>query len=595
MEPRRIRLRFRRHWRKGQRQVEDMGSQAEQGIETHLFKRFDRLVPVQRFVFGWISLMLLLILGVIAQNIWLSGYYQTIQPVPGGIYNEGVKGRITNVNPIYASSDADKTISKLIFAGLLTYNDEGKLVGNLASDYSVDAKGSTYTVHLKPGLTWQDGQPLTSQDVLYTFQAIQNPDVESPYQGGWKGVVVAAPDLRTVVFKLPGVLAPFPESLTMGIIPKHKLEKIPPTEMRSADFNTVNPIGAGPFKWDAIQVSNSGDPAKAKAQVALMPFTEFQSGAPKLQKFVVHVFAAEEDLVKAFKDKQLYAIEGLNAVPEYAKDDEAILQHNLMLRAADMVFFKTSSGVLADKAFRQALVTGSNVPDIIKRLEYKTRAVREPLLAGQLAYDPKLVQSAYDLKSAQKQLDSIGWVVGKDGYRYKSGQVLRFGLVSANSPESRMVSQQLKNQWQALGVKVNVQFKDASEFQNSVANHEYDAILNGISIGVDPDVFVYWDSSQADIRSSNRLNLSEYKNATADASLEAGRTRIDPALRTIKYKPFLQSWQQDNPALGLYQPRVLYLTNGPVAGLSENAINNPTERLNNVQNWQIRQAKVTNK
>ena len=98
----------------------------------------------------------------------------------------------------------------------------------------------------------------------------------------------------------------------------------------------------------------------------------------------------------------------------------------------------------------------------------------------------------------------------------------------------------MQQQWRALGVKVTIQLHDTADFQNALTYHDYDAILNGISIGADPDVFVYWDSSQADIRSSNRLNLSEYKNPTADAALEAGRTRLDPQLRAIKYRPFLK-------------------------------------------------------
>jgi hypothetical protein len=93
---------------------------------------------------------------------------------------------------------------------------------------------------------------------------------------------------------------------------------------------------------------------------------------------------------------------------------------------------------------------------------------------------------------------------------------------------------------------------------------------------------------------SSHLNLSEYKNTTADAALEAGRTRLDPTLRVIKYKPFLQEWQKDAPAVGLYQPRLLYLTHGPVAGLSQKPISSPTDRFINVDQWQIREAKVTN-
>ena len=191
-------------------------------------------------------------------------------------------------------------------------------------------------------------------------------------------------------------------------------------------------------------------------------------------------------------------------------------------------------------------------------------------------------------------LEADGWKTAKNGVRAKAGQPLAFTLTAADTPEDRLVTGQLRQQWQRLGVKLNVQLLGTVDFQNALTYHGYDAILDGISIGVDPDVFVYWDSSQADIRSANRLNLSEYKNPVADAALEAGRTRLDPTLRIIKYKPFLEAWQHDSPALGLYQPRVLYLTNGPVSGLGDHPVNTAIDRFANVQNWEIRQAKVTN-
>jgi len=125
--------------------------------------------------------------------------------------------------------------------------------------------------------------------------------------------------------------------------------------------------------------------------------------------------------------------------------------------------------------------------------------------------------------------------------------------------------------------------------------HTYDALLHAISIGVDPDVFAYWDSSQADIRSNARLNFSEYKSTTADTALEAGRTRLDPALRIVKYRPFLQAWQTDAPALGLYQPRFLYITRGTVYGLTDHALNSDSDRYASVADWQIHTAKVTDR
>jgi peptide/nickel transport system substrate-binding protein len=592
MQLRLLRLRFRRRLRKGQRQVEDLSSQAEQNIEKLLFRRFDRLVNVRRFVTAWLLLMVILISAVVAQTVLLSGYFQTLRPVPGGIYNEGVVGTFTNASPLYATTDADTTVSRLIFSGLFTYDDQNKLVGDLAKDISADTFGSTYTVHLKPGLTWHDGKPVTSDDVVFTYQMIQNPDAQSPLQSSWQGVKVTASDPLTVVFELPGPLASFPYNLTNGIVPKHILGSVKPVDLRSSDFNTLQPVGSGPFSWEAIQVSDA-DPSESQQQIALNPFDKYQAGKPKLQGMVVHAYASEDQIVDAFKDGQLTGLEGLTSVPKELEDMSSMQVHSIPMTAATMVFFKTTSGVLADKEVRQALVEGADVPAIINGLGYTARAVREPFLIGQIGYNPATVQSSFNRSAAEAKLNADGWMVGKNGIRSKDGQPLKFTLSGTNTPEYRYVANTLKTQWKALGVDVRVQLERPADFETTLSSHGYEAILHGISIGADPDVFVYWDSSQSDIRSSNRLNLSEYKNTTADTALEAGRTRIDPALRALKYAPFLQAWQQDAPALGLYQPRLLYLTKGPVFGLSDNVINNSVGRFNNVVNWEIRQAKVT--
>jgi peptide/nickel transport system substrate-binding protein len=513
--------------------------------------------------------------------------------VPGGIYNEGVLGTFTTANPIYAVNDVDTTVSHLIFAGLFSYNDKNQLVGDLASHYSIDSKGTTYTVYLKPHLTWQDGQPLTSQDVLFTYNLIQDPDAQSPLENNWQGVVVSAPTPLEVTFKLPNVLASFPYNLTTGILPQHILENTPPTEMRTADFNTLHPVGSGPFSWLALQVSGD-DPSVAQEQIALSPFANYQGGEPKLQEFVVHAYADQQQLVQAFTSGQLTGIEGLQEVPSTIAKMKSLQVHNLLLTAGIYTFFKTTSGVLSDQTVRQALIEGADVPAIVSNLGYPTRLVREPLLEGQLAYNALYSQASYNPAAARSLLTKDGWVMGANGIRSKDGQPLSFILSVENTPEYENDANELQSQWRRLGVDMQVQLQPTDDFDITLQSHSYDAVLYGISIGVDPDVFVYWDSSQADIRSENRLNLSEYSNPVVDEALESGRTRLDPLLRIIKYQPFLQAWQQNAPALGLYQPRLLYLTNGPVAGFNDHVINVATDRFDNVQNWEIREAKVTN-
>ena len=535
---------------------------------------------------------MILIGALVFQNMTLGNYFQTLKPVPGGIYNEGIVGSFTNANPLYATNSVDTSVSRLVFASLFKYNNQNDLVGDLATGYSVDAKGLVYTVHLRPHLTWQDGQPLTSADVLFTYKTIQNPDALSALQSSWQGIIVTAVDPLTITFKLPDPLASFPYNMTNGIVPQHILAQLPVADLRSADFNTLHPIGSGPFVWQSIQVTGS-DPAIVQSQITLTQFKNYHAGRPKIQQFIVHAYASQNQLIKAFAAGQLSGAEGLNYVPSVIQSMSGAQVHSNILTAANMVFFKTSSGILSDKKLRSALVQASNVPKIIDSLGYPTRAVQEPLLVGQLAYDPSLKQLGYDQKSAQTTLEANGWLMGKNGIRTKNGQNLTIRLSTPDTPEYHLVASQLQKDWSRVGAQLQTQYLDKSDFQTTLSQHDYQALLYGISIGVDPDVFVYWDSSQADIRSVNRLNLSEYKNATADAALEAGRTRLDPMLRTLKYKPFLQVWQQDNPALGLYQPRSLYVTNGSVAGLGDGNINTPTDRLNNVENWEIRLAKVT--
>jgi len=595
MQTRRLKLIWRRKYRRSQKQVQGLSDQTDDFIEKHLYDRLHKLNPVKRFVFSWLGLVLLLIVLVIAQDISLSGYYQSPSTIAGGIYSEGIPGVFTNSNPIYAQTDADQTVSRLIFGSLFTTNAAGQLVGELASSYSVDSIGKTYTLNLKPNLYWQDGKQLTAQDVVFTVDTIENPLAQSPLYSNWVGIKAYATNPNTVVFKLPDVLASFPQNLTLGIIPEHILSVISPEDLRSANFNTISPIGSGPFSFQGVQVINGSSPSEEQVKIELTPYPRYVLGQPKLNKYIVNVYADQSKMLADFKSKDLSGIEAAEQPKSSILNSSGVVTHNLILRAATMVFFKTSVGVLSDQNVRNALVEGTDVPSIISNLNYPTIAVNEPFLIGQYAYNPQFKQSSYNLTNAINTLNADGFTTIKNGIRYKANQPLSFTLSANNTLEARQVTNELKSQWKKLGVLLNVQLLASSDFATTLSYHQYDAVLTSITIGSDPDVFVYWDSSQANTSSVNRDNFSEFNDGIADESLQGGRISLLPALRAIKYQTFLGEWQKQSPALGLYQPRLLYLTNGPVNGLDYNVINSPVDRLNNVQNWEIREAKVTDK
>ena len=588
MIKRTTKLRVRRIFKRHKRHVEEIGTQAEAHLERHLFRRLERLGQVRRFMATWTMFFVVLMVGLVLETKYMGNYYLSLQPEPGGAYTEGILGSFTNANPIYATSAADSSVARLVFSGLLTYNADNRLVGDLAQTWQTDSRGVQYTVHLKSGLVWHDGQPLTSADVVFTYQVIQNADAKSPLFSSWQGISVTAPDPQTVVFTLPSALSSFPYSLTTGIIPKHVLDGVPMTQMRSSAFNSANPIGAGPFKWQAIEV-HGDKPLEREERIALVPNENYNGGKPKLEKFIVRCFRNEDTMAKSFSRHELNGVVGFEATPAELKDDKNVHSYNIPLNAEVMVFFKMSNPILGDATVRRALLLATDTNAVIVGLDYPVIPAYEPLLKSSVGFDKKYAQAIINENEANRLLEGAGWAVGSNGIRSKDGKPLSFTIFSQNSSEFTYLTQTLQKQWRAVGVDAQVVLQPSSDLQATISQHSYDALVYGISIGLDPDVFVYWHSSQADVRSATRLNFSEYKSGAADSALDGGRTRSDPALRAIKYAPFLQAWQNDVPAISFYQPRLFYLTNGKLFGLSEHSINTPQDRYNNVINWMIRQ------
>jgi peptide/nickel transport system substrate-binding protein len=364
--------------------------------------------------------------------------------------------------------------------------------------------------------------------------------------------------------------------------------------LRTLPFNTSKPVGAGPFKFSALEVVG-GAADQREEQVAMVPFDHYNGGKPKIDRFIIHSYRSEAQLVDSFKKQQVDAMVGLTKVPDGYQNDGSTRAYSFPLTAAVMTFFRTTSPLLSDVQVRQALVKATNVESVIQSLKYPTMPVKEPILQGQVGYDPLYAQSKYDPAAAKATLDQQGWLAGKGGTRQKNGQKLSLTLYAQDNSEYANVARQLQKQWHDIGVDLQVMLKDTTEFQATLSSstRDYDALLYGISIGKDPDVYVYWDSKNADIRSDSRLNFSEWKSAVADTALQAGRTRTDASIRAIKYQPFLQAWRDDAPAIGLYQPRFLYVTHQKVYGLRGHALNSETERFDNVQDWMVRAQAVS--
>jgi peptide/nickel transport system substrate-binding protein len=586
-------LRWRRSFKRKQRIIEGIGSGAEEHIDRHFFRRLGRLYEVRRFILGWLLLVVLVSGLTIAQTRALGSYYQTVKPLTGGIYSEGIVGSFTNANPIFAAGEVDSAVARLLFMSLMTYDSKGQLVGEIAKSLSIDTTGKVYTMVINNNIYWQDNKPLTSEDILYTIQLIQNPDVKSPLFSSWQGIKVAAPDIKTITFTLPNVLASFPHALIVGILPKHVLGKVAAGSLRSSLFNTTQPVGSGPFGWKTVSVL--GDTAKNREQaVTLSASNNYYRGKPKVNEFIVRTFLDESQMLKSFKDGELTAMAGVQDLPDDLKTDLNVGQYNVPLAGEVLAFFNTSSKLLGDVQIRRALESSVDQQKVLSSLSYPSIAAKSPFLKGMSGYDPAIVQKPFDVSSASNILDAAGWAKGKDGKRSKGGQNLKLTLNTLNTVEYASVANVLQAQWKQLGVEIAISSLNQADLQGVIDSRSYDILVYGISLGSDPDQFAYWHSSQADIRANRRLNFSNYSSKVADASLEAGRTRTDPGLRAAKYKPFLESWRDDAPAIALYQPHMLYVSHGNIFNFDVKKVNTASDRYNGVQNWMIRTEHVTN-
>ncbi len=567
--------------------VNDFIDYLDESIEVNLFKKYTTLQKTYRFVISWILLVLILITVIFIQNFQLNSFYQYDKYISGGAFSLGVKGLFTNANPIYATSTVDSLVSHMLFAGLFKYDSHNNLVGDLASSYSVDSTGRVYTIKLKPNLSWQDGKPITSADVAFTYRLIEDPNSQSPYASSFANVLISTPNSSTVVFTLPDILAPFIYSLTIGILPQHVLSSIPSVDMRSVLFNTSNPIGSGPFMWQGIEETGN-DPTNAETQINFIPNPRYYAGPPQLSEFILKSYPTQSDVATAFNKNQIFAAIGLDNTSSIGLGYKS---YSFIYTAGTYVFLKTSSGVLSDQNVRKALLEATNQNSVMTSLGYPTLEVTEPLLIGQLAFQRDYRQYGYNLADANNVLTKDGYIMSKDGYRYKGSQPLAFNLTVLNTDAA--LANLIKSQWRAVGANVTIVAQDPNSFDLTLRYHQYDALINTISIGVDPDVFVYWDSSQLSSQPIGNLNFSEFNNSSANESIEEGRTRLDPALRVIKYRQFLQAWHDQVPAIGLYQPRLLLISHSKINNLNEKIINSAQDVLSNVNDWQINTVRQT--
>lgn len=533
----------------------------------------------------------MLVISSAALLYLLNAQFLVTVPAHGGSLTEGIIGTPRFINPVLDISDADRDLTQLVYSGLLRAEPNGDYSTDLADSYTISPDGRTYTFLLKKNATFHDGSPVTADDVVFTIAKTQDPELKSPERANWSGVTVEKIDQYTVQFTLKSPYAPFIENLTLGILPKHLWQDITDDEFPFSDLNT-SPVGTGPFKVTGASRTSSGIPSS----YTLSAFSRYALGRPFLNTMYFQFYQNETELAQALKSGDIEAAAGISP-STLASLPQLPEVHSPLNRVFAVFFNQNQSSILRNNDVRQALSDAVDRKDLVKKvLGGFGTPLTGPIPPSMLPNTPSISSVPQDPTSdlalaARNELLRSGWSVGPDGYLQKttgSGKKaqttqLAFSLATGNVPELRAAAEYLRQTWEKVGVKVDVQVYSQGDLsQNVIRPRKYDALLFGEVIGRELDLFAFWSSSQ---RIDPGLNIALYANSTADSILQKLRETSDDTARQQLYVQFNTELQKDNPAVFLYAPDFVYSMPKDIHGLTLGLIETPSDRFLSVSKW----------
>ncbi|MEK7077987.1 MAG: ABC transporter substrate-binding protein [Patescibacteria group bacterium] len=547
---------------------------------------------------GEINLILFWLGLAIVSLGFMSGYdYWALRiaaPAAGGNYSEGLVGEPRYLNPILASTnEVDRDIATLIFSGLVKHDNRGQIIPDLAESYKISADGKTYEFTLRDKLFWPDNKPLTSDDVVFTLNLIKDGKYQSPLRNNWQGIKIEKIDDKKLNIKLPVEYEPFLENATVGILPQHLWVNIQPQNFLLTQLNT-KPIGLGQYQLTKITKNAAG----SVRSMELSPNPKYYQKA-NIAQLVLRFYENQENLISGYKRGE---IDGFSLNSPKEKDDiknRSVNFYNLKLPRYFAIFFnQTKSDVLSDVNVRKALAYATDRKTITEEI-LKSEAEEQsgPFPFGVLTLKPPAQTYEFNIESAENTLDKAGWKKSSEnGIREKklSGQKkvspLEFTLTTTDWPELTQVASLLKTDWEKIGVKVNLDVVPVNAIQTqTIRPREYEALLFGEVLGLNPDPFSFWHSTQ---RKDPGLNLSVYSNKKVDGLLESARQMLSPQEKIKKYQEFQNIIMSDLPAIFLYSPNYIYAVSDKVRGFETEAINTPSQRFENINQWYIATKRV---
>lgn len=477
---------------------------------------------------------------------------------PPSTVNFLIESAPINLDPRFAADAQSQNLDGLIFSSLVAHDAQMQVIPDAAQSWETP-NPLTFVFHLKPGLKFHDGRPLTSGDVKFTFDSvlsgIPSPagPVRSPKRGSFAAITsIDAPDAMTVVFHLHEPRASFLWDMArpaIGIVPQGS-----GTEIKQ------RPIGTGPFRF----VSSVTDEEVVLERVA---DPQQQPDASGIAAERVRFRVVPEAIVRALELRKGSAdIGGINSLaPDMAaalRGDSHLTVNDQPGTALTYVAFNFSDPTLAHREVRQALDYATDRASIIR---YLLRGQARPA-AGQIppdhwAADPSLSPRPYDPEHANRLLDTAGFPRGADGIR------MHLTLKTSTEEPTRLLAETLADQWKRVGVALEIRPLENATFFSDITRGSFQMYtLRWLGVNNDPSFYEFAFSSAK--MPPNGANRGRYSNPALDTLMAQQNAETDPAKRKALIWQMQKIVAEDDPYLSLWFNDVVCVHSSRIAGMS---------------------------
>jgi peptide/nickel transport system substrate-binding protein len=504
--------------------------------------------------------------------------------VPGEL-RVAIQRAPNTLNPILSANTTEGFLNRLSFDLLLSVDGRTKkVVPILATEVPTEANGGiskdglTITYHLHEGVKWHDGEPFTSKDVKFTWQAMMNNANNVNARVGYEDVQsVDTPNDTTVAFHLKHKFAPFVNTVfaesddPVCIIPEHLLAKYP--NLNQVPFNQ-QPVGTGPFK---VASWVRGD------HIELVANDDYFRGKPKLRRVFVREIPDENTSLNALRSHDVDWI--FEASPQLYKQLKTLPGITTILNDQPQTLgmqMNTSRTPLNDVRVRRAISYAVDKQSLVDKNTGGSAVVAwadQPPFSW--AYEPNVTKYPHDVAKAKELLTQAGWSPGPDGMMRKNGQPLSLQLsYNVENATRKLVAVQIQSMMKETGIDVEIKAYPANLFfatygQGGIlTTGKYDLALSGWIAGFDPDDHSLFQSDQIPRPGHpDGVNYTRYQNKEMDAAQLEALGSYDEATRKKAYSTIQKLLARDVPEDYIWYPRQAQPINPAFKGFAPNPVN----------------------